>query len=161
MTTTIEQLPALKKRRNGLALQGAQYGISADPRITIELQDLETIISQMDLIDIHRGNLNQLLRQREHFGAHVPPHIVNQITHEREEIQRLRLICAKYRQPVEAHPVDADDVGIEAAPVVPAAFPPDPITRVREALRDIEALLRHGETAAALRAIQALRRDIS
>ena len=158
--STIEQLPALKRRKNELALQKAKYGISADPRIVIELQDLETVIGQMERIDIHRGNLTHLLRQRGHFGADVPPHIINQITSERKQTAALRAACAKYDHPVASHPVDTDQVEVEQVSLAPAPFPIDPIARVREALRDIEALIRHGQTDAALGALQDLRREI-
>jgi hypothetical protein len=160
MSTTIEQLPALERRKNALALQNARYGISADPHVSIELSDLETIIGQMKRIDIHRGNLAHLLRQRGHFGADVSPHIVNQINSEREQIATLRAACAKRGHPVASHPVDTDQVEVEVEQPAPTPFPADPIARVREALRDIEALIRHGQADAALGAVQALRHEI-
>ena len=42
--STIPQLPTLKARLQQLNLQKARYGISADPHILTEAQDLETII---------------------------------------------------------------------------------------------------------------------
>lgn len=158
--STIPQLAALNRRKSALALQKAQHGIDAAPHVVIELSDLETVTTQMNLIDIHRQNLEHLLRQRTHFGANAPTHIVNQIANERQEIDRLRVVCGKYGHPVGQHPVDADEPTIEAAPGTPAPFPSDPIARVREQLRDIEALLRHGQYAASLEALQALRREI-
>lgn len=160
MNTTIEQLPALKQRKNQLALQSARYGISAEPHITIELRDLETIIGQMERIDIHRGNLTHLLRQRGHFGADVPTHVVNQIVYEREQIAALRAACAKAGHPVASHPVDADQVEATAPASESIPFPADPIARVRQQLRDIEALLRYGQVDAALAALATLRREI-
>ncbi len=158
--STIEQLPALKKRRQERALQQARYGISSDPSILTELQDLDVLISQMELIDIHRANLIHMLRQRTHFGANTPTHIVNSIANERAEIARLRTICAKYHQPVEPHPVDADEPEIEMSPQTPRPFPDDPMWHIREALYDIAILLRHGQADAALTAVLALRREI-
>lgn len=158
--STIEQLPALKQRRNARALQAARYGGSAEPHITIELQQLETVIGQMERIDIHRGRLAHLLKQRGHFGADTAPHIVMEIASEREQIAALRAACAKYGQPVASHPVDADEPGVEEAEQEPVELPRGPLARIREALRDIEALLRHGQTDAALAAVQQLRREI-
>jgi hypothetical protein len=160
MSTTIEQLPALERRKSALALQQAKYGISADPHVSIELSDLETIIGQMRRIDIHRGRLQTLLNQRSHFGANVPPYIIGEIANEREQIAALRVACAKYGQPVAAHPVDADQIEVERVSPAPAPFPVDPIARVRDALRDIEALIRHGQADAALATVQSLRREI-
>lgn len=115
--TTISNLGELKRRKGELAIKAARFGISADPHISIELRDLETVISLMERIDIHRGNLGHLLRQRGHFGPNAPTHIVNQIISERENIETLRAQCARLGYAVDRHEADYD------APAPPAASP--------------------------------------
>lgn len=107
---TIPQLRALKQRKNERALTSAKYGINTPPEVAIELRDLETVISLMERIDSHRGNLTHLLRQRDHFGPNVPTHIVTQINNEREQIATLRLQCSRLGYPIDSHEVDADEV---------------------------------------------------
>lgn len=154
--STIPQLATLKQRMRARALQQAQYGISADPSVTTELRDLETVIGMMERIDIHRRNLAHLLQQRGHFGPNVPAHIVNSITSEREKVAELRAACARYNQPVNAHEVDSEPA-LTASEPAPVPLPTDPIQAVREQLRDVEAMIRHGQYDAALRLIVALR----
>lgn len=136
--STIPQLDQLKRRLHDLSIQKARYGISVDPHISIEAQDLETIISQMNLIDVHRRNLDALLRQASSFGNHTPAHITNQIISERAEIVRLRQVCARLGQSVPAHPVD-DDAEPELPPVQAPARPAQ--ADIRAKLDQIEALL--------------------
>jgi|SRR5690242_15975096 len=158
--STIAQLKGLKDRRQQRALQKAQYGISADPSILMELDQLETIISLMERIDIHRRNLDLLARQNDHFGAHVPVHIVNQIRTEREQIAALRTQCARLGQPVEPHPLDTETDAPPQNERESAPLPVDPLTLVRERLRDIEAMLRHGQYQIALEMLVTLQQEI-
>jgi len=141
--TTIANLPSLKARLSVLKNQAARYGISADPHITIEIRDLDEVIGQMGLIDIHRRNLVHLLRQRSHFGADVPAHIINSIVHEREEIATRRAYCAKRGYPVDAHEVDADAPPTPAATGYVAPEWVDPIDEIRAAIKRIETALTH------------------
>lgn len=106
--STIPQYDALQKRLRALNNQSAKYGISADPSISIEIEDLTQIIGQMNLIDIRRRNVDVLLRQRTTLGNYVPPHINTQIATERAEIARLRAWCASKGQRVPEHFVDSD-----------------------------------------------------
>lgn len=137
--STIPQLDQLKKRLQELNLQKARYGISADPSISIEAGDLETLVSQMNLIDIHRRNLDTLTRQASTFGAHVPTHVANQIISERAEVVRLRQVCARLGQNVPAHPLD-DDAEPELPPIKAAPTPPAP-SDIRSKLDQIERLI--------------------
>jgi hypothetical protein len=137
--TTIANLGELKRRKGELALQAARYGISADPHITIELRNLESAISLMERIDIHRGNLGHLLRQRGHFGPNAPTHIVNQIISERENIETLRAQCARLGYTVDRHEVDHD---APAPPEpTPSAAPPTE-TQLDRIERKLDELLR-------------------
>lgn len=146
--STIPQLDQLKKRLQQLSLQKAQYGISADPHISMEASDLDTIISQMNLIDIHRRNLDTLTRQASTFGAHVPTHIANQIITERAEVMRLRQVCARLGQNVPAYPLD-DDAEPELPPIPAPSIPRQPPTDIRSKLDQIERLI--NEIRAALK----------
>lgn len=67
--TTIPQLPQLKRRLQELNMQKARYGISGDPHISMEADDLSTVISQMERIDIHRRNVDTLLQQAGKLGS--------------------------------------------------------------------------------------------
>lgn len=138
--STIPQLAALKQRLNELSLQKSRYGISADPHITIEAQDLETVVNQMNLIDIHRRNLDTLLKQESTFGGHAPAYITNQIVTERANVARLRQVCARLGQNVPQHPVDADEEP-DLPPVrsVPRQVPPP--SDIRDKLDQIERLI--------------------
>lgn len=115
-SSTIPQFDQIRQRLGQLNIQKARYGISADPHIDMEISDLQTVISQMERIDIHRRNLDHMLRQRDHFGANVPTHIVNQIMTERAAIVQLRQACARMGHTVPAHPLD-DDAQPELPPV--------------------------------------------
>lgn len=138
--STIPQLATLKQRLQQLNLQKARYGISADPHIEMEASDLGTVIGQMELIDIHRRNLDTLIAQAGRFGTSVPMHISNAIISERAEVVRLRQVCAQLGQSVPAHPVD-DDAPPELPPVrsVPRQVPPP--TDIRAKLDQIEQLI--------------------
>lgn len=116
--STIPQLPTLKARLQQLNLKKAQYGISADPHIQMEAQDIETLIGLMDRIDIHRRNLDHLLKQRGTFGANTPMHIASQIENIRAEIVNLRRACERSGQSVPPHPLDSDDQP-ELPPITP------------------------------------------
>jgi len=159
-TTTIAQLPELKRRRQARALQSAQLGIYADPSITTELERLNVVIQQMELIDIHRANLSHQLRQIAHFGANAPTYIVNSIRSERQDIARLKAICAQYGQPIESHPLDEESTEAEPGNPEPGALPRDPLVLIRERLRDVETLLRHNRPQEALEEIVALRKEL-
>ena len=154
--STIASLPALKQRLNHLALQKAQYGIGADPHISIEAQNLETVVHQMGLIEIQRGNLEHLLRQRGQFGTHVPPHIMTTIQSTRQEIARLRAVCSTYGHPVLPHPLDSDEPGATPEPSEPTPFAADPLTVLRERLRDVETMIRAGLKDEALKLVKEL-----
>lgn len=138
--STIPQLLALRKRLNELNLQKARYGISADPHISIEVEDLSTLVGQMERIDIHRRNLDHTLQQRDHFGPNVPTHIVNQIMSERAAIIQLRNACARLGQNVPAHPVD-DDEQPELPPIPAPSIPRQQPADIRAKLDQIEQLI--------------------
>lgn len=146
--STIPQLSQLKQRLNELNLQKARYGISADPHISMEASDLDTVISQMNLIDIHRRNLDQLVGQAGRLGNHAPPHVTNQIISERAEIVRLRQVCARLGHSVPAHPLD-DDAEPELPPIPAPSIPRQPPTDIRSKLDQIERLI--NEIRAALK----------
>jgi hypothetical protein len=158
MMPTIPNLPALKQRLNQLNLQKAQYGISADPHITIEAQNLETVVQQMGLIEIQRGNLAHLLKQRGQLGTHTPPHIAGEIQRTRREIERLRAVCRNYGHAVTSHPLDSDEP--ETQPdVQPVPVASDPLNVIREKLEDLDVMLRRGkydEARAIVRELRAL-----
>ena len=117
--STIPQLSSLKGRLQQLNLQKARYGISADPHINIEADDLATVIDQMELIDLQRRNLDHLVRQRDTFAGNAPVHILNQIVSSRAEVMRLRQACARLGQSVPAvHRLD-DDEQTELPPIKP------------------------------------------
>lgn len=122
--STIPQLRALRQRKGERSMQQAKYGITADPSITLELRDLETVIHLMEMIDTHRANLNILLSQRAQHGLHVPTHIITQINSERESISTLRLQCSRLGYPVDTHEVDADELTIDPPPVRAPSAPP-------------------------------------
>ena len=152
---TIASLPALKQRLHELNLRAAKYGISADPHITIEARDLDTVISQMNLIEIQRRNLEVLLGQAAKLGTHAPPHILNQIREIRQEVERLRNVCAQHGHMVAAHPLDSDQQFAAPEPIA-APIADDPLAIVRERLRDVESMLRAGLVNEALRLVKEL-----
>ena len=139
--STIPQFAALQRRLNDLNLKKAQYGISADPSINTEAEDLDRVISQMKLIDIHRARLDHLLKQRADFGLHIPTYINTEIAKDRASIAQLIQVCARLGQSVPSHPVDSDEPEIEPPPIrsVPRQVPPP--TDIREKLDQIERLL--------------------
>lgn len=153
---TIPSLPALKQRLNALLQQKAQYGISADPHITTEAQDLETVVQQMGLIEIHRASLAHLLQQRGQLGTHTPSHVATQIDSTRQQIARLRAVCSQYGHPVPAHPLDSDEPSAPESPREPVPVAADPLAVVREKLRDVETMLRHGMVDQALALVKEL-----
>lgn len=116
--STIPQLAQLKKRLQELNLQKARFGYSADPHISIEADDLATVVQQMELIDINRRNLDHLIRQRDLHAGNAPVHILNQIVSARADVARLRQVCARLGQNVPAHPLDSDE-GTELPPIAP------------------------------------------
>ena len=120
--STIPQLDSLKKRLQQLNLQKARGGYSTDPHISMEADDLATVVSQMDLIDLQRRNLDHLIRQRDTFAGNAPVHILNQIISSRAEVARLRQVCARLGQDVPAHPLDSDEQS-ELPPIQPRPMP--------------------------------------
>jgi hypothetical protein len=164
----LEQKREHQRRLHQLQLQQARYGISAEPHIYTQIEDIkklignaETIAHSAGLIDIHRGTLAVLLKQRTHFGANVPPHVANQIASERQEIARLKRICTDYGYSILDHPVDADQSEVEAPEPTHAPYPPDPIALMRRRLRDIQALARFGDLERVITELEKLQRDIS
>lgn len=135
--TTIPQLNDIKRRKSELALKAARYGINAAPEVSIEINDLETVIGLMERVDIHRSRLSVLLTQRDHFGMNVPPHIVNQISTERSQIMTLRNQLTRLRYPIGDHEVDDDQPA-----TTPIAMPqPDRLTRIEQKLDRVLQLL--------------------
>jgi len=136
----MEQQQQLRRRKGELSLQAARYGISTPPEISIELQDIDIILSQIELIVIHRRNLQTLTKQASHFGANVPPHILSQIASERAEIARIKRVCATKRHPVADDPIDSDD---DPAVETPAHVPttPLPISQLDRIERKLDRLL--------------------
>lgn len=142
--STIPQYDALQKRVNALRLQKARYGISSDPHIDIELRDSETLLQQMHLIDLHRYNVEQLLDQKTHFGAHVPTHVVTSLADERREIARLRQVCANLGQGVPKHPLDSDEPQQVHVPVPQDSATSDILTKldmIEQLVKEIRASL--------------------
>lgn len=137
--STIPQLSSLQKRLNELSLQKARYGISADPSIITEAQELDQVIAQMRLIDIHRANVDQLVQQVSKLGNHAPPYVTNQLMSERAEIVRLRQVCARLGHNVPVHELD-DNAEVNVAP---SRAVPDHTVRmnVRDKLDQIERIL--------------------
>ena len=107
--STIPQLDSLKKRLQQLNLQKARGGYSVEPSVTMEADDLATVVGQMELIDLQRRNLDHLIRQRDTFAGNAPVHILNQIVSSRAEVARLRQVCARLGHDVLSHPVDDDE----------------------------------------------------
>jgi hypothetical protein len=162
-----EQKEAHKRRLHQLQLQQAKYGMSADPYIVTQIEDLqkairsaETIEHSAGLIDIHRQNLTHLLKQRTHFGANVPTYISNQIASERQGIAQQKSACAKYGYNIFDHPVDEDRHEAESPEPAHIPYPIDPIVLIRQELRDIEALLRRKQYDAALSVVIELQEKI-
>lgn len=136
--STIPQLSELRRRLNNLQIKKASYGISADPHIEIEIEDLSAVVGLMERIDIKRQRLNVLIQQNDHFGNSTPPHVVNEIMQERASIVQLRQQCARKGQNVAAHPLD-DEMEVELPPIsTPARLP---ISGIRSKLDQIEQLL--------------------
>lgn len=139
MTTDYQQ-SELKRRKGQLQINAARHGINVDPAITIELENIDTVLNQMRLIDIARGNLAHMLKQRQHFGANVPTHIITQIATERANIMHLKTICARYGHRVTDHPVDDDEP--EYTPEINTpSLPTDPLDDIRQRLIRIERML--------------------
>ena len=140
--STIPQLASLRQRLVQLNLQKARYGINAEPHIMTESSDLETLISQMELIDIQRRNLDHLVRQRDNHAGIAPVHVLNQIATSRAEIARLRQVCARLGQGVPSHPLDSDEQP-ELPPIQPRHTPaPQPAhSDIRSKLDQIERLI--------------------
>ena len=110
----------------------------------------------MGLIDIQRGNLEHLLRQRGQLGTHVPSHVMTAIQSARQEIARLRAVCSTYGHPVLSHPLDSDESNAAPEPSAPTPLAADPLAVVRERLRDVETMVRAGLKDEALKLIREL-----
>ena len=69
----------------------------------------EEIAQQRGLLEIHRRNLAQYLKQRAQFGdAYVPPVISNGIVEERENIARVKRNLRDWSSAVADHPNDSE-----------------------------------------------------
>lgn len=139
--STVPQLAELKRRLHELEMRKARSGYSVEPSISMEADDLRTIIHQMEMIDIHRRNLDTLLRQRSTFAGQPPMHIVNQITSARADIARIRQVCARLGQNVPEHPVDSDEPEVELPPVQPIRRQAPAPVNIRAKLDEIQRLL--------------------
>lgn len=155
-----EQLNSLKRRKGELAIKAARFGISTPPEVSMELSDLEEIIGYMERIEIHRRNIAHLLSQVDRLGTHTPPHIVNQAADSRREIAKLKAYCAQKRYVVADVAIDFDSAPEEVHAPISSPLPSDPITIVREKLRDVEALIRAGLNDAALKLVRELQETL-
>jgi hypothetical protein len=120
--STIPQYQETKARLHQLELKSAHFGISADPSVSIEKEQLQSVISVFDRIDIHRRNLGYLLKQRSQYSANqVPTHILTQIRSERESVVSLRTtLQQRYKIWVPEHIVDYDvATPVKEEPVAP------------------------------------------
>lgn len=134
MMSTIANLHVLQQRKHALSVQAARYGISADPSISIELRDIETVIGLMERIDIHRQNLRLLLENRSRFGINTPTYISTQISTERAAIASLRRQCADAGYAVDRHEVDDD---VQIAPPADTTPAPTQLDRIEAKLDEL------------------------
>ncbi len=118
--STIPQYQVVKARLHQLEMQSSKYGISADPHISMEKEQLQSVIGIFDRIDIHRHNLGYLLKQRSQYSSNqVPTHILTQIRSERENVVSLRTaLQQRYEMWVPDHEVDFDqDIEVKEEPI--------------------------------------------
>ena len=143
--STIPQYSEIKRRLHERQMQASRYGINTEPHVNIEIEDLTALINLFDLIDIHRKNLDTLLKQRSQYGAQTPLHILNQIRSERQEVVLMRQNAQRrYKQYVPDHPVDADadaDLDRETPIRVAASSTNSNRDRVVVKLHEIEHLI--------------------
>lgn len=168
MPSLEETRRTISRRLNELQRQAAFRGISADPSITMEIQDLTKQLENLDdmaqtikLIELHRKHLGTLLQQLGTFGAaHVPPHVVSEIERDRANIRHLIAECRKRGVVIESQPGD------EPAPSPPPSthwasnIPPTPSVShdaIKEVLDSAIWYLKNNYTAEALRSLENLR----
>lgn len=137
----IPELAAIRQRANVRNLQAAKYGISADPSITNEAEQLSTATSLLERIGIHRRNVNHMVGQAAHFGANVPTHIVTQIENERGSIATLIKQSASYGVTVTPHVLDVQQPTTQSVVTQPLQPPSTPNQIIQRKLAQIEALI--------------------
>lgn len=84
----------MRRRLERLEKQNAIYGISGDPAITIQIEDLRKAINGLksevahaeSLVCTLRARLKVLIKQRDTLGNYVPPHIITEINIVRNRI---------------------------------------------------------------------------
>lgn len=164
MTNIDDQARTWRRRLEALQLQKAQYGSTADPSVTIEIEDLEKALGKIDdikgqlrLLEINRGNAGHLMVQRASFGdGNVPIHIINQLNNVRERISQIKRGLREYYK-VDVDPVPEDDDPIVDRQPTTINPPVDERGAVRERLHTLEYLVRNQQTEAALTLIQEIR----
>lgn len=98
---TIPQTADLQARLHQLQMQRAKYGISADPHIPIEIERIDNVLTQFNLIEIHRRNASLLIKQRAQYDHDVPLHILNALNQARQSIASIKqLLKTKYNESV-------------------------------------------------------------
>jgi hypothetical protein len=139
-------------------LQKARYGISADPSILIESENLEQVVHAMKIVETHRGTLEHLLKQRAYFGPNTPSHIVTQIDSTRQEIITLRMQLKHLGHAIPSHDVD-NDSAMASAPA-PTTQPLNTMELIKRRLIEVETLLRNGLTDRALDIVTTLQQQL-
>lgn len=167
MASIDDQVRVWKERLQGLRLQAAKYGDSVDPRIPMEIEDLQKSLSKADeirqqlgLLDTYRRNVTQLLRQRAmQSDSHVSVSVLNQIASARQNIAQIKEGLWKY------YKYRADDEAVDTEQPVrePASMPmltPEDDFRdmLRQGLRTLEEMVLRGQQADALNQIRMLKR---
>lgn len=140
-------LAELKKRLQALNMQKARYGIAVDPSITTEAETLETVISLIERINIHRNALTVLLQQRDHFGASTASHVHGDIANRRSEITSLRALTKHHGYAVPSSDVDQDQFTATSEPKITLANPAydtvaTKLNQIDQLVREIRAILR-------------------
>ena len=87
-------------------LRGGGVAVDDHPDDAEPEDDLVAAVQhQRTLLQIHRGNLAVLLRQRDAFGAEqAPPIVVNGLRQTRADIQRIKAILRGWGAPVDDGP---------------------------------------------------------
>ncbi len=137
--STIPTMKTLKDRLHKIELKKASGGVSIDPSWTIESENIQKAIGQMDLIDTYRERLKVLIDQRANLGVHAPPTVITSIEECRTNIANLRRVCSDLGYYVDTYPGDVEEINLKPHSSTSTVSPLD---TVKESLRDIETMIR-------------------
>ena len=163
MATFEDQVRAWKTRLNELKLKQAWYGISGDPSISIEIEDIERKLSKandaqhtLGLINQYRRNVQILMQQAAmHGAAYVPQVTVNSLRDARAKIAELKAgLFRTYNITVDDLP---EDFEAKSTSPVHMSESPDIWGALDEGLEELANLLQEERYLQAKRYIRTLK----